>query len=121
MVSIAVRAGLIGLGASETRKGPETQSKTVFRAFSLMSERGESNPKSSTRNPLSEKDLGSDDGDKSVKSQCLEVSDCQMMASEDGNLRRVVGLWKQLPDDLRNTITMLLDAWERAATDSPNE
>ena len=44
-----------------------------------------------------------------------------MMAHEDGNLRRIVGLWKQLPGDLRNTITMLLEAWERAATDPKND
>lgn len=86
--------------------------KTVFRAFSLMSERGESNPNVSSRNPLPTNSLENGPVDESVNSQCLDGSTCQLMAEADSDLFRLAGLWDQLPSHLRNTIMMLINACE---------
>lgn len=79
---------------------------------------GDSNPDANSRNPFSEKTLGNGLVGKSVNSQCLDGSVCQLMADADSDMLHIVGLWGQLPNHLRNTIMMLIDACE--TTGNPN-
>ncbi len=73
---------------------------------------GDSNPGAISRNPFPENILRNGLVGKSVNSQCLDGSACQLMSEADSALLHIVGLWGQLPNHLRNTIMMLIDACE---------
>lgn len=90
------------------------RSPVSCRAFSfsilVLVGRRDSNPGAKIRNPLSENILGNCLVDKSVNSQCLDGSTCHLMAEADSDLLHIGALWGQLPDHLRITIMMLIDA-----------